>query len=202
MTSPVTPTTSRRWWWHTPIAWCRPTLRRVGKIRAERLVDEARLYHDPDRALDDELQALAERKVELLPGRTPLTTDVHLRLDTHDAQVFDAAVSRGAAALKQLGDLDPLDVRRARAVGVLADQQRALDLFAGRAPGRTPTSPTLVLHLDADQLDRLATDPEAGPVVLNVEGGPSPGPGPDRRPPLDGWPTPPSRLCPCSTWPG
>ena len=150
--------------------------RRVGKIRAERLVDEARLYHDPDRALDDELQALAESKVELLPGRTPLTTDVHLRLDTHDALAFDAAVARGAAALKQLGDLDPLDVRRARAVGVLADPQRALDLFAGRDPGRTPASPTLVLHLDADQLDRLAIDPAAGPVFLNVEGGPSPGP--------------------------
>jgi len=44
---------------------------RVSKVRAERLVDEARLYHDPDRAMDDELQALASRKVELLPGPHP-----------------------------------------------------------------------------------------------------------------------------------
>jgi hypothetical protein len=149
---------------------------RVGMVRAERLVEEARLYHDPDRAIDDELQALAARKVELLPGSTPLTTDVHMRLDTHDAEAFDAAVTHGAAALRRLGDDDPLDVRRARAVGVLADPQRALDLFAGREPGRTPTAPTLLLRLDADQLDRLATDPAAGPVVLDVEGGASPGP--------------------------
>jgi hypothetical protein len=112
--------------------------RRVGKFRAERLVDEARLYHDPDRALDDELQALAERKVELLPGRTPLTTDIHLRLDTHDAQAFDA-VTRGAAALKQLGDLDPLDVRRARAVGVLGSPTRSARSTC--SPVATPAAP-------------------------------------------------------------
>lgn len=145
---------------------------RIGRVRAERLVDEARLYHDPDRAIDDELQSLAERKVELRPGATPLATDVYMRLDTHDAEAFAAAVARGAEALAQLGDHDPLDVRRARAVGVLADPQRALDLFAGKAPGRTPAAASLVLHLDAGQLDRLAT----APAVVTVEGGHSPGP--------------------------
>ena len=150
--------------------------RRVGRVRAERLVDEVRLYHDPDRAIDDELTALATRKVEIMPASTPLTADVHMRLDTADAEAFDAAVARGAQALGELGDDDPLDVRRARAVGVLADPQRALDLFAGRDPGRTPLAPTILLHLDADQLDRLATDPGNSSVVLTVEGGPSPGP--------------------------
>lgn len=146
--------------------------RRVGRVRARRLVDEARLHHDPDRALDDELQALAERKVELLPGLTPLTTDVWMRLDTDDAAAFGAAVAQGAQALKELGDTDSVDVRRARAVGILAQPQRALDLFGGRDPGRTPVSPTLMLHLDADQLDRLDT----APAVLRLEGGCSPGP--------------------------
>jgi hypothetical protein len=150
---------------------------RVGRVRVEQLVDEARLYFDPDRAVDDELTALASRKVELKPGRTPLTTEVVMSLDTLDAQAFDGAVARGAAALHQLGDHDPLDVRRARAVGVLADPQRALDLFAGLEPGRTPAPASLVLHLDADDLDRVATDPavvtvegrrELGPVLLDV----------------------------------
>jgi hypothetical protein len=145
---------------------------RVGRVRAERLIDEARLYHDPDRAIDDELQSLAERRVELLPGATPLTTDVHMRLDTHDAEAFGAAVARAAEALKRLGDNDPLDVRRARAVGVLADPQRALDLFADGPPGRTPAPASLVLHLDADQLERLTNEP----TVVTVEGGHSPGP--------------------------
>jgi hypothetical protein len=145
---------------------------RIGHVRAARLVEEARLYHDPDRGIDDELASLAARKVELLPGATPLATDVYMRLDTLDAEAFAAAVSRGAQALKELGDLDPLDVRRARAVGVLSDPQRALDLFAGRDPGRTPAAASLVLHLDADQLERLATQP----AVVTVEGGHSPGP--------------------------
>jgi hypothetical protein len=149
---------------------------RVGRVRAEQLVDEARLYHDPDRAIDDELQALADRKVALSPGATPLTTDVHMVLDTLDAEAFDAAVTRGAAALKTLGASAPLDVRRARADGIRADPQRALDLFGGRDPGRTSSAASLVLRLDADQLDRLTLDPAAGPVVVDIEGGHSPGP--------------------------
>jgi hypothetical protein len=139
---------------------------RVGRVRAAQLVDEARLYFDPDRAIDDELAALAARKVEFRPNSTPLTTDVLMTLDTQDAEAFEAAVARGADALGRLGDLDPLDVRRARAVGVLADPQRALDMLAGTDPGRTPASASLVFHLHADDLDRLATDP----VLVTVEG--------------------------------
>jgi hypothetical protein len=146
--------------------------RRIGRVRARKLVDEARLYHDPDRALDDELQSLAERRVELRPGSTPLTTDVLMRLDTLDAEAFAAAVARGAQALEAIGDLDPLDVRRARAVGILADPQRALELFAGRDPGSTPAAATVVLHIDAEQLERLATEP----ALARLESGPSQGP--------------------------
>ena len=40
--------------------------------------------------------------------------------------------------LKELGDNDSLDVRRARAVGILADPQYALDLMSGRE-GAAPT---------------------------------------------------------------
>lgn len=141
----------------------------VGKVRVEQLVDEARIYFDPDRAIDDELTALASRRVTLEPGRSPLTTDVHMTLDSLDAEAFDAAITQAAAALRRLGDEDPLDVRRARAVGVLADPQRALDLFAGHDPGptRLPAgSASLVLHLGAADLDRLATDP----AVVRIEG--------------------------------
>ena len=107
---------------------------------AKRLVDEIRLYHDPDRAAADEQQALAARKVELRPGTTPATSEVVMCLDTADAEAFDRTVSEVAEALKRLGDGDQVDVRRARAVGVLADPQAALDLLAtGRAaPHRSP----------------------------------------------------------------
>jgi hypothetical protein len=149
----------------------------VDRVRVGQLVHEARLYFDPDREVDDELTALASRKVELRPHSTPLTTDVLMVLDTADAEAFDATVSRVAEALKRLGDDDPLDVRRAHAVGVLADPQRALDLFAGRLPGPTPMPTSLVLHLSADDLARVTTDPavvtvfgphQSGPALLDV----------------------------------
>ncbi len=64
-----------------------------------------------------------------------------MTLDTPDALLFDQTVSRVAGDLRQLGDTDPLDTRRARAVGILADPQYALDLMSGRegaapSPGR------------------------------------------------------------------
>ena len=138
---------------------------RLTRSRIRSCVDEARLYHDPDREVDDEQQALAARRVDLWPGNTPATTDVLMTLDTRDADAFDRALSRTAAALAELGDTDPLDLRRAKAVGVLADPQRALDLLAtGSDPGRSKIrrltdEAVLWLHLDESQLHDLDTFP-------------------------------------------
>jgi hypothetical protein len=90
-----------------------------------------------------------------------------MTLDTPDAEAFDAAVARGARALEALGDTDPLQVRRARAAGILADPQRALDLLTGADPApKTPAAATLFLHLDRSALDDLDTHPAA----VTVEG--------------------------------
>ncbi|WP_030482855.1 HNH endonuclease signature motif containing protein [Nocardioides aequoreus] len=106
---------------------------------AERLVHEARLHADPDRAHADEETAAARRGAWLQrDGRAPGVTDVHLTLDTPDALAFDATVGRLAADLKELGDTDVLDVRRAKAVGVLADPQHALNLMSGETADTRP----------------------------------------------------------------
>lgn len=52
------------------------------------------------------------------PG--PGVTSVIAHLDTADAVHVDAAVDQLARALEKLGDSDPLDARRARALGILA----------------------------------------------------------------------------------
>ncbi|WP_036196377.1 DUF222 domain-containing protein, partial [Nocardioides aequoreus] len=53
---------------------------------AARLVHEARLHADPDRARADEDEALARRGVWLhRDGHAPGVTDLHLTLDTPDA---------------------------------------------------------------------------------------------------------------------
>ena len=106
------------------------TPRRIGQVQAARLVQEARLYFDPDRAVADEEEALAKRGVWLRHGSAPATTDVTMTLDTPDALLFDQTVTRIASDLRELGDTDELEVRRARAVGILADPQFALDLLS------------------------------------------------------------------------
>ena len=93
------------------------TPRRIGQVQAARLVQEARLYFDPDRALADEEEALARRGVWLRHGGAPATTDITMTLDTPDALLFDQTLTRIASDLRDLGDTEDLEVRRARAVG-------------------------------------------------------------------------------------
>src|SRR3954466_5486474 len=116
---------------------------KIGLVDATRLVQEARLYFDPDRAIADEEEELARRGVWLRHRGNPATADVLMTLDTPDALLLDQTVGRIAGELRELGDTDQLDVRRARAVGILADPQYALDLMTGRE-GATP-SPGSVL---------------------------------------------------------
>lgn len=59
--------------------------------------------------------------------------DIYIRTEAPVAIWFDASIDRIADDLAQLGDGATKDVRRARAVGVLAQPQRALDLFAQSA---------------------------------------------------------------------
>ena len=84
-------------------------------------------------------------------------------LDSGDAEAFDKTVSQVAAQLGRLGDQDSLDIRRARAVGILADPRAALDLFTeGETTRRTPAKPsTPYLHLDQSALLGVDTFPAA-----------------------------------------
>ena len=148
---------------------------RIGQVQAARLVQEARLYFDPDRATADEDEALARRGVWSRPGASgPATTEMWMTLDTPDAELFDQSLSRVAADLRELGDRDPLDVRRARAVGVLADPQYALDLLSGRE-GASPSPGTgitnLFVHLTPADLEAdLAQDGTgAGTGAVSIE---------------------------------
>lgn len=141
---------------------------RLTRRLVKRVVDEVRLHDDPDRCVDDEQQALAARKVELRLGRTPATTDVEMSLDTADAEMFDRTISHLAESPSRLGDADHLDVRRARAVGILADPPTALDLLDGKratSPSRPSSgSAELFLHLDMATLADVAGHGIPGPV--------------------------------------
>ena len=146
------------------------TPRRIGQVQAARLVQEARLYFDPDRALADEEEALAKRGVWLRHGNAPATTDVTMTLDTPDALLFDQTLTRIAGDLKDLGDTEALEVRRARAVGILADPQHALDLLSGRdaAPSHGARAGAANLYVHLTPAD-LAADLTGGTGAASIE---------------------------------
>ena len=66
-----------------------------------------------------------------------MTTDetgrchLHITAEGPGVARFHALLREEAAKLAALGDTSPLEVRMARAVGVIADRQIALDLSAG-----------------------------------------------------------------------
>ena len=146
---------------------------KLTRPQIKRIVDEQRLYEDPDRAAADEETALAARRVEVRPGATPATNEINAEVDTPDGEAFDQAVSEVAEALKQLGDTDDLDVRRAHAIGILADPQAALDLLknAQLPQDRTRKAKVeLFLHLNLATLAVLALQGLTGPVYDEQRG--------------------------------
>jgi Domain of unknown function (DUF222) len=175
---------------------------RLSLGRILRAVDAAVLRFDPEEAARRAAAAAEHRGVwleEHLDGTTTLTAVT----DTPDAVAFDATVDTVATGLGRLGDPDPHRVRRAKALGVLADPQYALTLTTpdptdGELPAGSPAgrpTPTMHVHLHLDALtsaltaepdraadraaDRVA-DRAAGGVagaglVARVTGGPAPG---------------------------
>ncbi|GAA5117146.1 hypothetical protein GCM10023339_27310 [Alloalcanivorax gelatiniphagus] len=104
--------------------------RRLNPHRIGVLVHEARLYADPDRAIADHDTALNGRRVEVHHDEgAPGTSAVFMTLDTADAVAFDHTISTMASTMRSLGHPGDLGVRRAHAVGLLADPQKALDLL-------------------------------------------------------------------------
>jgi hypothetical protein len=145
--------------------------RRLNPHRIGVLVHEARLYADPDRAIADHDHAMGARRVECRYGEgAPGTGEVFMVLDEADTMAFDHTVSTMAATMRSLGHPGDLGVRRAHAVGLLADPQKALDLLA---------------VTDIADPDRVI-DPERDPAVCVAEDAAYATANPFRRPALAG----------------
>lgn len=100
----------------------------VGWAQLERLVTEAILRFDPERA-EKERQAANDRR-HLGPGEVDqhgqVAWDGLLDADSHD---LDQALTREATLRGKLGDESSLDVRRSKAAGAIARRDLALDLL-------------------------------------------------------------------------
>ncbi len=84
------------------------------------------------------------------------TSHLDVTGDTLDLTKFYDLVCDHAAQLRTLGDTDDLDVRKAKAVGVIADRQATLDLTTQRSAAKTK----LYVHLSL--ADLLGLDDGAG----------------------------------------
>ena len=143
--------------------------RRLNPHRVGVLVHEARLYADPDRAIADHDRAMDARRVECRYGQgAPGTGEAWLVLDEADLVAFDATVSDVAGQMGALGHPGSLDVRRAAAVGVLADPQKALTLLTvdPSAPGADDDPAVCV----AEDIAFEGADPFRRPMLPGARG--------------------------------
>ena len=103
----------------------------VGWAQLERLVTEAIVRFDPERAEAERQKANDRQHLDISTDEIDQHGNVHVDgyLDAADGRDLDEAVARRAEVRRRLGDTDPLDVRRAKAAGELARQDLALDLL-------------------------------------------------------------------------
>ncbi len=101
----------------------------IGPRRLERVVQAAAIAADPDDA-EQAVRERDDRQVQVLPTVRDGRKDIFIRADVADVIRFEAAVDFVADLLGVDGAVEPKEIRRSRAVGVIADPNAVLDLFA------------------------------------------------------------------------
>ena len=145
--------------------------------RIMKAVEAAELRFDPAAAAE-RAQKAAEKRGVWVEDRVDGSSEIHAVTGTPDAHAFDTALNQVAGSLKALGDGDCDQVRRAKAIGVLADPQYALDLHAtvelsadGSVPVQRPRNaagkvgPTIHVHLHTDAVAGVAGGHGTGHVA-------------------------------------
>lgn len=149
-----------------------PLAHKIGLTTLERKLDEAMLRLHPEQRELEQLEAL-DRRFARLDERSINhvgIADLAVRGDYKDLFDFDRALSAVANALAGRDEAegrpaDSWDVRRSRAVGVLADPAGALALLAGDPAPRPSKQAQLILHIGPEHLAGL--DPVAHSVTVD-----------------------------------
>ncbi|MGN6781637.1 MAG: DUF222 domain-containing protein, partial [Marmoricola sp.] len=164
---------------------------RCSKRKLESTLAYAIAKWDPAKTRKAEEQARDQRHLDLeLPGQNCRPTNVATaairgQLSPIDAMKFDALVTAKAAQLAEEGDTSSVDIRRAKALGVIADQLLTgeLDLTTTQDGSNAPDTPekrrrsslpaTLFVHVRVEDLiahpggeDRIGVVEKIGPATL------------------------------------
>ena len=134
-----------------------PIAATCGTRTLDRVLAEAMLRLHAEALELDQAAAVDTHHVTLHDPELDGTVDLTVRGDWKDLHDLDQTLTRVAAALRAAGDLDPLDARRARALGVLSDPAQALALLGGHEP--PAPSRHAVLHLHLSDYAVLGLDP-------------------------------------------
>ena len=137
-----------------------PIAATVGAVTLDRLVDEAMLLLYAEERELEQLEALDARHATLHEAslnHTGIARDDRCAATGPTSHDFDPTLSELAALLTTRRDrIRALDVRRSRAVGVLADPATAAALLAGRpGAGAAARAPRWSSHLAADAVAGL-----------------------------------------------
>ncbi len=151
-----------------------PFAHKIGAGRIQACVDAAIVRFEPDLA-DEKARKAADGRGVWVEHDDDGTSRVSATTSTPDAVAFEHAVGGVASTLAALGDEDDLDIRRAKALGILADPQHALDLAAAADLGgrvaatkerRVETQTRSIhLHVHASLSDLAVRGWELDPVV-------------------------------------
>lgn len=117
-----------------------PVAHKVRPAQVERMIDEAIARFMPETAAKILLDSLEDRHVTVNDQQISFegTVEVTMGLDLADAVDFEAAVKQGAARLAKLGSPEPLDARRALAVGEMSRSQLALEFPSNESAASSP----------------------------------------------------------------
>lgn len=146
----------------------RPKFGRIAWPRLMRLARGLLAWVAGDQVAQAATAGRSTRFVRMGPSGHALVTDVHAQIDTADAHQLEASIAAIATTLRRLGDIDALEVRRSKALGILATPARAQALLAGRDDARYLPRTKVFLHLAADTVSEtagVARSERLGPVM-------------------------------------
>jgi hypothetical protein len=133
-----------------------PLLMTLPRNRLRRKLHGLVALADPALARERELKARINRHVTFWAPTIDIgpCSDMTARLDLRDAVALDDTITRLAEILATHGDENTVDIRRATALGILADPEQALEILKGGVPTPKRRAMTVVLHLsDASLAD-------------------------------------------------
>jgi hypothetical protein len=145
-----------------------PFAHKTGPAQTQRVVDEAIARFMPELAREQAERSAEQRYFTIDHQQVSFTgtSRVHGELDLADALDLEDAIRAGAEQLKALGNDDPLDVRRAAALGVLARGQQAIEF----EPGTPRPAREVVIYAHVPGEVFTTDNPDAPVWVYNAGG--------------------------------